>query len=311
MTNKTKFGTALATIALLGSAMVSPVSADFKFSIEGNGKGSDNEIDFDYDNNVSISQQNNTDIDNDVNLDLNTGNNEVHGTTGGDVSIETGDIDANVEIANYAGFNYASVNSCGSCGDFDLEISDNGAWSDNEIDVDYGNDVNVSQQNNTDIDNDVDVDANTGNNEVHGTTGGHYFPFFAKHDSDNDWKDYDHDKNHGFVKYHDNDYDHGKYAKFVKHDSDHDNDKDWKDHDWNDHDWYYDKGHDKFMSNNYKWCEAHEFDYDWWKKYHSYDHGWWNDHNGHDGGDVSIETGDVDANVSISNVAGFNYASVH
>lgn len=54
----------------------------------------------------------------------------------------------------------------------DIQISGNGAFSDNTANVSTSNDVRVTQDNNANINNDVDVDANTGNNDANFNTGG-------------------------------------------------------------------------------------------------------------------------------------------
>lgn len=53
-----------------------------------------------------------------------------------------------------------------------IQISGNGAFSDNTANVSTSNDVRVTQDNNANINNDVDVDANTGNNDANFNTGG-------------------------------------------------------------------------------------------------------------------------------------------
>lgn len=53
-----------------------------------------------------------------------------------------------------------------------LQITGNGAFSDNKVDADLSNEVTVNQSNDADIDNNVDVDADTGNNSASFNTGG-------------------------------------------------------------------------------------------------------------------------------------------
>lgn len=344
---KTKYSvsTAIAGAALLGTAMFFPASANSEFVIHGNGSRSDNTIDVNFDKNISINQSNDADIDNNFRIFNNTGNNRVSGNTGGDVEINTGDAEANVEISNMAGFNFAQIGTCGCENDYKVSISGNGSRSDNEIDIDFDSDVNVDQDNDTNIDNDVAVVNNTGNNDASGDNDHHWY--FDKndydHDKDYDHNDYDHgkylkndydkdhhdyDKNHDYSKYHDFDYDHDAKYFDDKHSSDYhknylsDNwyDKYQKDYD-HDYDWnkkhgYLSYNHDNDWYN--KDSKDHDYDRDWDHSDHKYNlskyhdlYDWLKNHyygyGGNTGGDVSIETGDANANVTLNNQANANW----
>src|SRR3989344_4134893 len=54
----------------------------------------------------------------------------------------------------------------------DIEVSGNGASSNNTVNYSQSNDVDIDQDNDADISNDIDVDADTGNNEANKNTGG-------------------------------------------------------------------------------------------------------------------------------------------
>lgn len=197
MTIKQKITTGVASTALLLSTIVPAAFADF--TISGNGSRSDNQIDADFDITTRISQRNDFDADNDVRINNNTGDNRSSGNTGGDVSIDTGNATANVDIVNVGGSNIAHVDGCGcsNFGDFDAKIYGNGSKSDNEIDLDVNKDLRVYQTNDTNIDNNVYVNNNTGDNKANDNTGGvsyvHYPLSYGKDGYDKkDYKDYDH-----------------------------------------------------------------------------------------------------------------------
>ncbi len=171
MTNfKTRLATAIATGAVLLNALAMPSFAT-TITITGNGSNSDNDADVSFDNNVRVDQNNDAHIDNNIDVDADTGNNSADDNTGGDVDVETGDADVDVTVVNKANENQAVVNNCCQK-DLNVEISDNGTASDNNVDVDSDNDVRVDQDNRAHIDNDVDADADTGDNSADDNTGG-------------------------------------------------------------------------------------------------------------------------------------------
>ncbi len=145
---------------------------DTTVKITGNGSDSDNKANVQIANETALQQSNNADVDNNVEIDANTGDNDAEDNTGGDVSIETGDAKAVVDIANMVNQNVASIGGDNEGGSLDIEISGNGSDSDNEVNVGLANLVQVVQTNDADIENDVEVDANTGKNDAEDNTGG-------------------------------------------------------------------------------------------------------------------------------------------
>lgn len=139
--------------------------------ILGNGSHSDNNIDLDFDNNVDVNQDNYADFDNDLWLDATTGYNDANDNTGGDVEIDTGDADVNVEVDNLANFNWADLDGCGCVEDLKAVIEGNGTDSDSEIVFDSDNDLDLDQDNDSHFDTDVDVDSDTGKNDANDNTG--------------------------------------------------------------------------------------------------------------------------------------------
>lgn len=159
--------------------------------ILGNGADSKNKIDLDLDKSLELVQDNKADIKNDVDADADTGNNDANKNTGGEVSIETGDADVDVEVDNMANFNWADVD-CGGCLlDVLAKVADNGADTKNDIKAKLSDELGVFQANCDDknevslwdwdwdrsdceIDNYVDADADTGDNDAKENTAGGY-----------------------------------------------------------------------------------------------------------------------------------------
>ena len=95
---KRKVASAVAAAALLLNASSGVIYAGVSCTISGNGSDTENNCDFTSLNEVGVEQTNDMDVHNDVYVNGNTGNNEAEDNTGGDVSIETGDVEANVTV---------------------------------------------------------------------------------------------------------------------------------------------------------------------------------------------------------------------
>jgi hypothetical protein len=141
--------------------------------IAGNGADSENEVEIDLESEVELEQENEADIDNEIEAEFETGDNEAKWNTGGEVGIDTGDIDSNVDVSTLANFNWADLDACGCPFDEDstVLIKDNGAFSDNEFELEEENEVDAEQENEADVENDeIEVEGDTGDNEVRGST---------------------------------------------------------------------------------------------------------------------------------------------
>lgn len=154
--------------------------------ITGNGTHSDNDITLDLSNATLLAQSNRAKIYNDVDVDANTGKNDANDNTGGDVMIDTGDVDVKVDVDNMVNFNVADVDCVCLLSDLLAKISGNGSDSDNTIKATLDESLEVFQDNcdngqgyedsgwwhrKCKIDNDVDVDADTGKNDAEDNTG--------------------------------------------------------------------------------------------------------------------------------------------
>ncbi len=148
-------------------------TGDTSVKIAGNGADSENTANVDVANKTSVVQANDADVRNNISVDSNTGGNKAGKNTGGDVDITTGDSDVTVDVTNAVNQNVAKIGGNGSNGgSLSVEISGNGADSDNTINLQAGNDVEVFQNNEADIKNNIDVDSNTGDNKANKNTGG-------------------------------------------------------------------------------------------------------------------------------------------
>lgn len=146
---------------------------DVNAKIEGNGSDSENEIEIETDNKVKLDQKNRAYVDNRVDVKASSGDNDVNDNTGGDVIVRTGDIDTTVKLATVANANSARIGGNGSeAGVASARILGNGSFSENDIDLDFDNEIDLTQDNYADIENYVDVDADSGWNDVSDNTGG-------------------------------------------------------------------------------------------------------------------------------------------
>src|SRR3989344_3935641 len=144
---KRKIAVGLATGALLANAFSPLALAGTTITISGNGEGSNNDGYINLEQNTRVEQTNDADVNNDVEVNADTGDNDANNNTGdGDVSITTGNAEGNVTVQNTLNANSASVDCCPN-GNSEVKISGNGANSDNTVNLDWNNDINVEQDN--------------------------------------------------------------------------------------------------------------------------------------------------------------------
>lgn len=174
----------------------------------GNGADSDNNIDINSTNTQNTALNNLATIDNVISIDANTGENDTKYNTGGDNSIETGDVFVNAEVLNVVntnllgasdeplwlilvnnmgtwtgqiigaltGTNYSGSDGLAFTVDENGEVvatnAGNGAGSTNDIDITQSNTDNLTVNNTANITNNVNIKANTGGNSASYNTGG-------------------------------------------------------------------------------------------------------------------------------------------
>lgn len=151
--------------------------------ISGNGANSDNTVNVNASSSVKLEQTNYAKVKNDVDVDADTGNNTANNNTGGNVTIDTGNADANADVSTLANFNWADLDACGCPLDGTVKISGNGVGSDNDVVLELVSLQLAGQDNNFKCKgygyyyyskkcNDVDVDADTGSNDANKNTQG-------------------------------------------------------------------------------------------------------------------------------------------
>jgi hypothetical protein len=147
---------------------------DLGILVSGNGAHSTSDVNTSLTNTTQVDQNNAANVENHVDAKSNTGKNDVKDSTGGNVSIDTGDASAWAAVTNKANANVANVsNGAGAeSGALDILVTGNGAHSENDVNTALSNTTWLKQNNWADISNDVEVDANTGKNRADDNTGG-------------------------------------------------------------------------------------------------------------------------------------------
>jgi len=150
-------------------------TSDLKIS--GNGSDSTNQVKVGTDNSLSAFQNNNANITNDIKSQLSTGGNIASGntssTSGGTVTVLTGDANSTTTVKNLANANVLTQGTGGSSGGSGVTatVSGNGSSSDNSIHFYADNSATVVQDNMAKFKNDVDNWLGTGYNNANGNTG--------------------------------------------------------------------------------------------------------------------------------------------
>jgi hypothetical protein len=137
--------------------------------ISDNGAGSDNEVSVEVTQETTVEQTNEANVENEVDIDSNTGGNETSGNTGDDVVIVTGDVESEVFVEN--SLNQSSVDAECCLPDLNSEISGNGAYSDNSIELEVNQETNITIDQKADVSNEIDGNANTGENTANLNSG--------------------------------------------------------------------------------------------------------------------------------------------
>nr|OGC89446.1 MAG: hypothetical protein A2V48_03490 [Candidatus Amesbacteria bacterium RBG_19FT_COMBO_48_16] len=171
MTKFTKKILAAASAGTMFLSLASPVLADNTIEIIGNGYDSENEVEVELENETSVYQHNKAIIINDIDADAETGENDANQNTGGTTGILTGNARTSVAISNMLNSNSAYVDCC-SAGDTTVKIAENGAESENEVELELENEIDIYQDNFAKVKNEVDADAETGENDANQNTGG-------------------------------------------------------------------------------------------------------------------------------------------
>ena len=142
---------------------------DIMVTVTGNGSDSTTDVDLTFVNDIDFNQVNDADVLNSVDMDVESGGNSADDNTGGNVTIDTGKVDATVDVDNSVNFNYATADCC--IADVTGTVSGNGSDSDNTVDYTDRQDVTANQFNDCgtgnaggDCDTSVLVDGDSGDN---------------------------------------------------------------------------------------------------------------------------------------------------
>lgn len=149
--------------------------ANVDVTISGNGTHSDNEVEFDQKGDATSVFQNNTAlVTNNVESTAKTGGNDAKRSTGGDVTIVTGNAVASNDVSTAANVNRATIGGGfgHNNGELSAVITGNGSDTDNSIELDLSKETTIVQDNEALVLNYVDAAAKTGWNDANDNTGG-------------------------------------------------------------------------------------------------------------------------------------------
>lgn len=149
-----------------------PTARALELVITDNGSGSANEVNTQVEQQTSVEQTNEANVSNEANLDSNTGGNEASSNTGGDVSIDTGDVSQNVEVETAVNSSQVDAGCCP--GETEVKISGNGADSTNTVNLGSTNTTNITTNQSANVRNNLQGSANTGENTANNNTGGNF-----------------------------------------------------------------------------------------------------------------------------------------
>lgn len=150
-------------------------SGEVKINISNNGDGSKNQAELNQSSSTQVEQNNTAKINTTVNISSNTGNNSAKNNTGGDVKVSTGNIYSNVNVSNQNVNNSNAKIGTGQAGKFSLNVSDNGAKSENMVVINRNNNTVHITNNQAYLNQEINEWFNTGGNTVSGNVGGRVF----------------------------------------------------------------------------------------------------------------------------------------
>lgn len=145
--------------------------ASTTIEVSQNGAGSDNTVTVSQSNNTTVTQNNTATVTNVVSSTANSGDNKANFNTGGDVTVKSGNATSTTNVQNALNSNAAQVDCC-AAGGTDVTVANNGAFSNNDVDLTGKNTNKVTQDNKAFVWNSVNSDANTGGNKAGFNNGG-------------------------------------------------------------------------------------------------------------------------------------------
>ncbi len=160
----------LAILLLLVQLFLTPVAWALELEVTNNGSDSANEVVVSQNTQTTIQQENNSDVMNSIEENLDTGNNEASGNTGGDLQIQTGNIDSQTSVDNQLNTSSVDTECCPTS--TTINISGNGSDSTNEVDLQQESTSNITINQNVTISNSITGYANSGDNTANYNSGG-------------------------------------------------------------------------------------------------------------------------------------------
>jgi hypothetical protein len=166
-----KIFSASAASLIMFSSLATTAFADTTLSITGNGSDSTNVTTINNASTSTVVQDNAANITNYVDSSSTTGGNSSSGNTGGDVSLTTGDATSDTTVTTAVNGNVANTDCCNS-GDTDVTISGNGSDSRNSTYLNQGSSNSVFQSNDAYVYNSLYNNTDSGGNKAKDNTGG-------------------------------------------------------------------------------------------------------------------------------------------
>lgn len=147
-------------------------AATYDLTVTGNGNHADSRIAVSQSQSVGVVQSNETEVNNSIVVMADTGDNSVRGTTGGDVAVETGEASFEVTLDNEVNSNAATVDAGQSADLTEVLIDGNGRDTTNRVTLTETSETGLIQSNEAEFNNEVLLGGETGENRVRNTTGG-------------------------------------------------------------------------------------------------------------------------------------------
>jgi hypothetical protein len=168
---KTKILITISILFITLSATSGVVKAE-EITITGNGAESENTVKVDKPSESNVQQSNNAQISNNITTTTDTGDNSASNNTGGETNIQTGDAIQSTDIANDINTSVVDQTCCPTAEPTSsVNISGNGAKSENNASVQNTTQTTISVTQNATITNNIHQTANTGNNSANNNNG--------------------------------------------------------------------------------------------------------------------------------------------
>jgi hypothetical protein len=168
---KQKLKFQLLTFSLVIYTLVfTPIIKATELVITENGSGSQSEVVVEQDTETQVTQTNEASVENDIQIDVNTGENEVSDNTGSEAEITTGETSTEITVNNELNSSVVDSASCCDVEGLEVTIAENGADSQNEVDIKNTSDINIVVTQTAGITNTISGTINTGGNTANDNT---------------------------------------------------------------------------------------------------------------------------------------------